>query len=442
MNISKKQIDTLNAEINITIDQADYQPKVDTILLDYRKTANVPGFRKGHVPMGMIKKQYGKAVLVEEVNKLLQEKLQSYLTEEKLSILGNPLPKVLTENFDWNAPSLSFDFEIGLSPAFEVSLKTKKAVTSYKVTADKKMIDDQILSIRKQYGKITPVKTVTAAAEITGTFSDPVAEINKKTTISLEDFKAKKAITALEGAAAGASISLEAKGLFKEEGKAAAAFGLEAAMAKDYKGEVNFTIEEINERTPAALDQEFFDKLFGKDSVSSEKEMAAKIKEDAEKQFEQQADQKLLNDITEALIAETKFDLPAAFLTKWIQSSGEKPLTAEEAKTEYERSEQGLRYQLIEGKIIADNNLQVTFEDLKSFAKGLIKTQMAQYGQLDPKEEELDGIAARVLSNQEEVKRLSEQMMSEKLITLYKEKANLKEKALAYDAFVKEVYGA
>ena len=442
MNISKKQLDTLNAEINITLDQADYQPKVDTILADYKKTANVPGFRKGHVPMGMIKKQYGKSVLVEEVNKLIQERLNNYLTEQKLSILGNPLPKELADNFDWNAASLSFDFEIGLAPEFEVNLKTKKAVTSYKVTADKKMIDDQILSIRKQYGKITPAKAVTATAEITGTFTDETAGIEKKTTIGLEDIKAKKAKTALEGAAVGAAISLDAKGLFKEEGKAAAAFGLEAATAKDYKGLVSFTIEEINERTPADLNQELFDKLFGKDSVSSEKELAAKIKEDAEKQFEQQADQKLLNDVTEALIADTKFDLPGEFLTKWIQSSGEKPLTAEEAKAEYERSEQGLRYQLIEGKIIEANELQVNFEDLKTFAKGLIKTQMAQYGQLDPKEEELDGIAARVLSNQEEVKRLSEQMMSEKLMKLYKEKANLKEKSLSYDAFVKEVYGA
>ena len=442
MNISKKQLDTLNAEINITLDQADFQPKVDTILADYKKTANVPGFRKGHVPMGMIKKQYGKSVLVEEVNKLIQESLNNYLTEEKLSILGNPLPKELAENFDWNAPSLSFDFEIGLAPEFEVNLKTKKAVTSYKVTADKKMIDDQILSIRKQYGKITPVKAVTATAEISGTFTDEAAGIDKKTTISLEDIKAKKAKTALEGAEVGATVSLDAKGLFKEETKAAAAFGLEAAIAKEYKGVVSFKVEEINERTPAALDQELFDKLFGKDVVSSEKELAAKIKEDAEKQFEQQADQKLLNDVTEALIADTKFDLPGEFLTKWIQSSGEKPLTAEEAKAEYERSEQGLRYQLIEGKIIEANDLQVNFEDLKTFAKGLIKTQMAQYGQLDPKEEELDGIAARVLSNQEEVKRLSEQMMSEKLMKLYKEKANLKEKSLSYEAFVKEVYGA
>ena len=442
MKITKKQLDTLNAEINISLDQADYQPKVDSILLDYKKKANIPGFRKGQVPMGMIKKQYGKAVLVEEVNKLLQEKLNSYLTEEKLSILGNPLPKALSETFDWNAETLSFDFEIGLSPTFDVSLKTKKAVTSYQVEADKKMVEEQILSIRKQYGKITPESAVSATSEITGTFKSEEAGIDKKTTISLDQIKAKKAKTALEGATVGAEIGLDTKGLFFEEAAVAGAFGLEAAEAKDLKTTVSFTIEEINERTPAALDQELFDKLFGKDVVGSEKELAQKIKEDAEKQFVQQADQKLLNDVTEALIAQTKFDLPAEFLTRWIQTSGEKPLTDEEAKAEYEKSEQGLRYQLIEAKIIEENELQVSFEDLKGFAKELIKEQMAQYGQLDPKEEELDGIAARVLSNQEEVKRLSEQMMSQKLITLYKEKANLKEKKLPYEEFVKEVYGA
>ncbi|MEJ6547844.1 MAG: trigger factor [Flavobacteriaceae bacterium] len=442
MNISKTQLDPLNAEINITLDQADFQPKVDSILLDYKKKANIPGFRKGQVPMGMIKKQYGKSVLVEEINKLLQGHLNTYLTEEKLSVLGNPLPKVLTESFDWNAASLSFAFEIGLSPEFEVSLKTKKAVTSYKLEADKKMVNDQILSIRNQYGKITPTKQVTATSEITGLFKDDAVGIDKKTTITLDQLKSKKAKNAIEDAAVGTTVQLETKGLFKEDTTAASAFGLEATTASDLKGEVSFTIQEINERTPAALDKDLFDKLFGEGVVKTEKELAQKIKEDAEKQFEQQADQKLLNDVTEALIAHNSFDLPAAFLTKWIQSSGEKPLTAEEAKIEYEKSEQGLRYQLIEAKIIEDNKLQVSFEDLKSFAKELIKTQMAQYGQLDPKEEELDGIAARVLSNQEEVKRLSEQMMSQKLITLYKEKANLKEKSLSYDAFVKEVYGA
>lgn len=147
-----------------------------------------------------------------------------------------------------------------------------------------------------------------------------------------------------------------------------------------------------------------------------------------------------MNDITEKLIEETTFELPAEFLQKWIQVSGEEMLTDDQAKEEYEKSEQGLRYQLIEGKIIKENDLQVQFDELKEFAKGFIKAQMAQYGHMDPKEEELDGIAARVLGNQDEVKRLSEQLMSQKLLDLYKEKANLKVKEVSYDDFIKEAY--
>ena len=148
--------------------------------------------------------------------------------------------------------------------------------------------------------------------------------------------------------------------------------------------EVNFTIEEINERQPAELNQELFDKLFGKDTITSVKALRDRLKEDAEKQFEQQSDQKLLNDVTERLIETTKFDLPSGFLKKWIQMTGEKPLSEEEAHDEYEKSEKGLRYQLIEGKIIKDHQVEISFDELKEFAKGFIKSQMAQYGQMNP----------------------------------------------------------
>jgi len=189
------------------------------------------------------------------------------------------------------------------------------------------------------------------------------------------------------------------------------------------------------------LNQELFDKLFGKDEVKSEKELREKIKSDSEKQFEQQADQKLLNDVTERLIETTSFDLPAAFLKKWIQMTGEKQLSPEEAQDEYEKSEKGLRYQLIEGKIIKDHNIELKFEELKEYTRNFIRSQMAQYGQLNPAEEELDSIAARVLGNRDEVKRLSEQLMSQKLLSLYKEKANLKTREVTYEDFIKEVYG-
>ncbi len=440
MNISKEQIDNLNAVVKVAITKEDYEEKVNDILKNYRKQANIPGFRKGQVPMGLIKKQYGKAVLVDEVNKLLQDNLNKYLTEEKLDVLGNPLPRA-QENFDWNNENFDFEFELGLAPEFEVKLKTKKPVTHYKIVADKKMVNEQVERLQKQYGKIISKAEVTKIAEVNGTFSNEAEEIENKTTIEVDKLKSKKSIDVLLGKKVGESVTLKTKGLFKEEYLLSSSLGITKDRAEKLNVEVTFTIHEINEREPAELNQELFDKLFGEGEVKSEAEMKEKIKTDSEKQFEQQSDQKLLNDITEKLIEATKFDLPSEFLKKWIQFSGEKELSDEEASDEYEKSEKGLRYQLIEGKIIKDNDLQVQFDELKEFAKGFIKSQMAQYGQVNPPEEELDTIAARIMSNQDEVKRLSEQLMSQKLLALYKEQANLKAKEISYENFVKEVYG-
>ena len=440
MNITKEQIDDLNAVVKVAITKDDYQDKVDTILKDYKKQANIPGFRKGQVPMGLIKKQYGKAVLVDEVNKLLQDNLNKYLTEEKLDVLGNPLPKQ-QDNFDWDQDELAFEFELGLAPNFEVSLKTKKAITQYKIVADKKMIDEQVERIQKQYGKLVSKDVVSKNDEVSGTFSNEAEEIDNKTMLETDKLKSKKALDALKGKKVGDVITLKTKGLFNEDHMLSSALGIDKQKAESLDTEVTFTISEINEREAAELNQELFDKLFGPDSVKSEKELKERIKEDSEKQFEQQSDQKLLNDVTEYFIDNTKFELPSGFLTKWIQMTGEEPISEEQAVEEYAKSEKGLRYQLIEGKIIRDNELQVQFDELKEFSKGFIRSQMAQFGQLDPKEEELDSIAARVLGNQDEVKRLSEQLMSQKLLNLYKEKANLKTKEVTYENFVKEVYG-
>ena len=440
MNITKEQIDDLNAVVKVAITKEDYQDKVDTILKDYKKQANIPGFRKGQVPIGLIKKQYGKAVLVDEVNKLLQDNLNKYLTEEKLDVLGNPLPKQ-KDDFDWDQEELDFEFELGLAPEFEVPLKTKKAITHYKIVADKKMINEQVERIQKQYGKLVSKEEVGKKDEVSGNFTNEEEGIDNKALLEIEKLKSKKAIDALLGKKVGEVVTLKTKGLLKDDYLLSSILGIARDKADDLDIEVNFTITEINEREPAELNQELFNKLFGQDAVKSEKELRERIAEDSEKQFEQQADQKLLNDVTEYFIENTKFDLPSGFLTKWIQMTGDKELTPEEASEEYEKSEKGLRYQLIEGKIIKDNDLQVQFDELKEFAKGFIKSQMAQFGQLDPKEEELDNIAARVLGNQDEVKRLSEQLMSQKLLNLYKEKANLKTKEVTYENFVKEVYG-
>ncbi len=439
MNITLENIDALNAVVTVAIEKNDYNEKVEKVLTDYRKKANIPGFRKGHVPMGMVRKQYGKSVLVDEVNKLLQENLNKYLTEEKLDLLGNPLPKE-QEDLNWDAEDFSFQFELGLAPSFDVNLKNKKAITQYNIVADDKTIDDQIVNIRKQYGKITPTSEITEETEITGVFKNEESEIENTTTISLDKIKGRTSTGKFLIAKVGDSLKLKTKNLFNEDFDLANALKLTVDKVKELDIELTFEVTETNNRELAEMDQEFFDKLFGKDAVKSEDELKNRLKEDAGKQFSQQADQRLLNDVTEYLVEDTQFDLPQAFLEKWMQTSGENPLTAEQAKEEYAKSEKALRYQLIEGKLLKDNDIQVQFEDLKAHTTEMVKAQMAQFGQTNPSEEELNGIVARVLSNQDEARKLGEQLVSQKLLAFYKENINLKVKELNYEEFIKEVY--
>ena len=326
MNIIKKEIDSLNAVVTVEINKEDYSNKVQDILNNYRKTANIPGFRKGHVPMGMIKKQYGKAVLIEEVNKILQDSLHKFLTEEKLDVLGNPLPKNDTE-IDWDTNDFSFEFELGLAPKFDVDVVGKKAITHYKIIADDKMIDDQIVSIRKQFGKLISKSEVEKDDEITGVFTSEEKEINKETNFSTDIIKGKKQLTALIGSKIGDKIDFKTKGMFADDHQNQTYFGVSHDDVHGLDIDVQLEIKEINTRELAEMNQELYDKVFGKDAVSSEEEFRAKIKEDAERQFVQHSDQKLMDAAVESLITNTKFDLPDEFLQRWIMISGEKPLT-------------------------------------------------------------------------------------------------------------------
>ncbi|PHS06264.1 MAG: trigger factor [Kordia sp.] len=439
MNITRENIDALNAVVTVAIEKKDYNKKVEKILLDYRKKANIPGFRKGQVPMGMVKKQYGKAVLVDEVNKILQENLNKYLAAEKLDLLGNPLPRK-QDDLNWEGEDFSFQFELGLAPSFDVNLKNKKAITQYNIVADEKTINDQIENIRKQYGKISATTEITEETEITGVFKNEEKAIENTTTFSLDKIKGKTNTGNFLKAKIGDILILKTKNLFNQEHDLISALKVSNEDVQGLDIEVTFEITETNNRSLAEMDQEFFDKLFGKDLVKSESELKARLKEDAGKQFAQQADQRLLNDVTEHLVENTKFDLPQTFLEKWMQNSGENPLSEEQAKEEYAKSEKALRYQLIEGKLLKENGIQVQFEDLKTHTTETVRTQMAQFGQTNPSDEELEGIVARVLSNQDEARKLGEQLVSKKLLAFYKDNINLKVKELNYEEFIKEVY--
>ena len=439
MDITRENTDALNAVVKVDIIADDYQPKVDKILVDYRKKADIPGFRKGHVPMGMIKKQYEKSVMIDEVNKLLQDSLNKYLTEEKLEILGNPIPRS-QENFTWDTKNFSFEFELGLVPQFEVNLTSKKKITQYVINADDSLIDKEVENLQSRYGKMSAVDIINENTNVTGTFVNEEKEIENKSTINLSDIKGKTNLKKFVGSKVGDVIELKTKSLFSDDSKLMGALGLSNEEVEGLNIKVLFTIEETTEIELADLDQELFDKLFTDGSVKSVTELRNKIKEDAEKQFLQQADQQLLNSVTEFLIDNTSFDLPSEFLQKWLATAGEKQLTPEEAAEEYNKSEKGLRYQLIQEKILKENDIKLDYEELKEYAKGFIRTQMAQFGNMNPEDAELDDIANRILGNQEEAKKLQDQLMSQKLMTFYKEKMTFKTKKVNYEGFVKEVY--
>jgi trigger factor len=440
MNVTRKNTDDLNAVLTVDVYKSHYLHKIETQLKDYQKKADLPGFRKGAVPMSIIEKKYRQPLLLEEVNKTIQESLTKYLQAEKLDLLGNPIP-VVVENRDWDAEKYEFEFEIGLAPKFEIDLENLKDLTLYKIIADEKMLDEQLIRMQKQYGKMSASATFEKGNDVSGTFRNEEMAIDSPAQISLDVFKEVATEELFLGKKVGDVVTLNTKGLFADDHQLMDFLKVSHDQVHGLEIDVEYTIEEINSTEPAELNQELFDKLFGEGTVSSIEEVKAKIKEDAEKQFEGQANQKFLNDVTEGLLSTTKFELPATFLKKWIQTAGEKQLTPEEAEVEYSRSESGLRYQLIESKVMSNNNLQINFEELKAYAAEMIKMQMAQFGQMDPTTADIDGIVARVLGNQEEVKRLSDQVMSEKMLALYKSKVNADTKELNYQEFVAASYG-
>ena len=439
MNITRKNIDDLNAVITIEIVKSDYSDQLEKEMWQYRKTAALPGFRKGSAPVSVIEKKYRKPALLEAINKQVQAALNKYLQENKMNILGNPIPKA-DETIDWDGDDFTFEFEIGLTPQFDINLDAAQNVVKYKVIANDELLDEQVARIQKQYGKQVSQGEVAADTDVTITFKNEEKDIEHTATIALDEFKDQKTIDVLLGKKVEDVVTLNTKDLFKDDHKLMEYLGVGHDDVHNLAIDVTATIDEINISEPADLNQDLFDKLFGEGKIASVDELKEKIKEDAERQFAQQADQKFLSDVSEALISDTKFDLPESFLKRWIMTAGETPLTAEQAEVEYAKSEKGLRYQLIEGRLMQQNNIQVSFEDLKGYAAAIIRQQMAQFGQTDPTDAEVEGIVARVLGNQEEVKRLSAQVMSEKMLALFKGK-NSEEKEITYDSFVKEMYG-
>ncbi len=443
MNVTTTSTGKLNATLTVEIKQDDYQKKVEKVLADYRKKANIPGFRPGMVPVGLIKKQYGKSVLVEEVNHLLQHAITDHIRDEKLDILGNPLP-IEDTNLDWdNAKDFSFSFELGLAPEFDLNISDKTKVPYYKIVADKKMVDRYVSDYAKRFGAMSQPEAVQDDCLLKGQFTElskdgsPLENgLNAEGTFSLESLDAKKTIKALTGLAIGDIASFNVNKAFKDDFNIANVLGTTAEALKAGTGEFQFQIEEITLVTPAEVNQELFDKVFGEGTIKGEKEFKERIKADAENMFVGESNRKFYEDVKEVVLGKSKFDLPDEFLKKWMLSSQERPTTPEEIETQYPDMKDSLKWQLVESKVVKQHNVEVKQEELIDFTKQMIVNQMQQYGQAAPMEQ-LDSIAENVLQNKEEAQKLTDQLYSEKLLQFYKTTVKLNEKEVNFDEFVK-----
>jgi trigger factor len=440
MNIRRIPVSPVNEIIEIEVTLSDYKGQVAKKINEKMPLATVKGFRKGAVPKDLVEKQYGKAIKQEEVKKVVDMALERYIATENLNMLGMPIA-IEKEIFNWDLENLTFQYEIGLAPFFDVDLEAKTDIVNYKVTADAKLINDQVVRIQKQYGTEIVQEIVTESTDLEGIFTNEAHNINNPTYISFDIFKDKNIASKFVGKKVGDVVTLSTKGLFEDDHMLMDYLKVDHDEVHNLEIEVDFKIDAIIEVQPAALNQELFDKLFGERNIGSLADLKAKIKEDSENSFANQEKTRLKYAIQDFHIKNTIFDLPKEFLIKWFQTTGEQKMTEDQAKVEYLRSESALRWQMIEGQAIAKSNIKINFEDLKSFTTDAIKKQMAQYGQYNPTAEEVEGIVARILANQDEVKRLSAEVVKEKMVQIMIEKANLPQKEVTYPEFVAAMYG-
>ena len=426
MNITKNTTDKLNAVLTVTVDKADYQEKVVDVLNQYRKTANIKGFRKGQVPMSFVKKQYEQAVIFDTVNEILQKSVSEYINTEKLSILGNPVP--VMKEVDWNADQLSFDFELGLAPEFDVDL-SKVEVESYKVQVTDEEIQKYVDNFAARFGSLKSLAEAEAEA-VLKVDAAVEGEEAKPTFIRLEDLKDTSAFI---GKKVGDVVEVNSNDIFDTVEEATQQLNTEVY---EEGVKVTYTIKEINKAEKAEVNQELFDKVYGEGSVDSEEAFRNKIKEESENMYNKESDKQIINDVVSSLLDTVKFDLPTEFLTKWLISSNENITTEEQAKEELAKMDKGLRYQLIEAKIAEANNVEVNAEEVKEAAFAAIKDQLKMYGQTSIPEETLQQIAMSALQNQEEYNRLSYQVFTDKMLAIFKENVKINEKEITFDEFV------
>jgi trigger factor len=446
MNITRENIDDLNAVIKVEIKKADYEENVEKTLKDYRKKANIKGFRPGMVPIGLVKKMYGKAVQLDEINKLVSENISKYLTDEKIEVLGDPLPRNDEHeqiNFDTQEDFI-FSFELGLAPQFELQLSEKNKVTYYDLTIDEKMRNDYVSNYTRRFGEFRKTDitgdtdmlkgNIAAIDENGNLISDGFAADDTALTISvIKDEDIKKLFIEKK---AGDSIDFDLRKALPNDYEIAGILRKQKDEVADLNGNYRYTINEINRFVPAEVNQELFDKIYGEGTVKSEEEFMSKIEEEITKNLKRESDYKLMLDIKALALEKHEFSLPEEFLKKWLLKVNEKT-TEEQIEKEFDTFRKDLRWQIIRNKVARENEIKITEEELHAEAMNITRYQFQQYGLFYATDEQIHNYAHEMLKRDEDAKRIADKILEEKAIEKLREVVKLENKSVTVEEFNK-----
>jgi len=435
LNITLNQTDSTNAQLKVVLEEADYAPKVEQQVKEYSKKAQIKGFRPGKVPAGLVKKMYGKSILVDEINKLLQEEVAKYLREHDVKLLGEPLPEPNQQAIDWdNQKTFEFNYSIGLLPTFNLPLD--KSVEGYKVALDQKTIDEAYENLQRQFGKTINPETSAEGDFILGQLQQADGAFQSKTLIPTTRVVEGK--DKFVGVKAGDVIRFDIRSTFGDDNAALAhVTGLSKEAVADLNGEFVFTVEKINRTEPAQLDQELFDKLFGKDEVKTVEEFDAKIRETILENYAREADNLLYRNIIDTLVDNVAVELPVDFFKRWLQVTNEGRLTAEQIEENFDKYVRELKWSMIKNKVVEENELKVSNEEVVESTK---QKMLAQFNMPEiPEElvESMNNYANQYLQQDNGRNYINEyeQLLAEKVLAKLKEQMPVVEKTITSEDF-------
>lgn len=444
MNVTHVNADALNALLTIKIEKSDYESKVENALKDIRKKASIKGFRPGKAPASLINKMYQKSAVVEEVNKLISESISSYISEQKLNILGEPLPSEKQEAIDWDSQSgFEFLFDLALAPEFEIKLSKRDKVPYYSIKVSKEIRQSYIDSISGRYGNYQQAEQAEGESLLKATLTELSGdESPKEAGITVEDGMISVMLVADEaekakfiGAKVGDVMVVDVTKAFPNETDRAALLKVEKDQLASIEPLFQATITEVKQYVKAKVNQELYDKLFGEGVITTEEEFHQKVDEDIKQNLKGDSERKFFVDVRDKLIEKFSIELPKEFLVRWLVAINEGKYTTEQVEKDYPLFEKDLKWQLIRDKIATEQEFKIEEQELVAIAKGYIANQMMQYGMGQLPEEFIEKYANDLLTKKEERRKLAEQLIDNKVVEWLKEAVKLDEKEVDFEKF-------